>query len=268
MGLAIIDSNYTNVLSYVINICLLLCEACFPLNISNCLVWVFVCDLLTFCSHRQILRQAEARDSVGGKANVLLPVESDDPTLVGTSWRRKRRKRRQLRAEKILYDPRATDCDGGDDSGTVKKRLVGLRVSGDSHDCEVPGDESSSGDEGGSGLEQASDSGNELDQTSALEHETEGDGTKHASEKSLMEGGGGEVSSHLGQTGMDEKTPAIIDVDATAECTSVARQPVVYVQLQRDPEIQVSENALVLCDSQYYLPHQVVVQVWLPLAAS
>jgi len=213
----------------------------------NCLVWIFVCDLLTFCSHRQILRQAEARGSIGGKANVLLPVDPDDPTLVGTSWRRKRRKRRQLRAEKILYDPRATDGDGGDggdDSRTVKGRLVGARMSGDSHDCEVPGDESSNGDEGGSGLEQSSDSGNELDQTNALEHETEGDGTKQASEKGLMEGGGGEVSSHLWQTSMEERTPAIIDVDATSECTSVARQPVVYVQLQRDPEIQVSENPL------------------------
>ena len=122
-------------------------------------------------------------------------------------------------------------------------------MSGGSHDCEVPGDESSNGDEGGSGLEQASDGGKELDQTNTLEHETEGDGTEHASEKGLMEGGGDEVSSHLGQTGVEEKTPAIIDVDATSEWTSVARQPVVYVQLQRDPEIQVSENALVLCDS-------------------
>ena len=165
----------------------------------------------------------------------LPPVDPDEPSLVGTSWRRKKRKRRQLRAEKILYDPRARDGDGSDDGGTMMEGLVEPRVSGSSRGHEVSGDESSNG---GDELEQGSDRGSELGCASGLEHNSEGNVTKHSSEKGLMEGGGEDVSSQQAST-----TPAIIDTVATSECTSVARQPVVYVHLRRNPEIQVSESA-------------------------
>ena len=174
--------------------------------------------------------------------NSLLSADPDDPSLVGTSWRRRRRKRRQLRVEKVLYSPR--DCDGED--GGVKG---GEEALGESHkvssnsDGEGEGDgddgvESGSGDsgEGGDGGEGGEggggeDEGGDLEESNALEV-----GENRAVSQRSSEGGGDVV----GQSNTSQKTfTAVSKGDNTTSV--VARQPAVYVPLHRNPEMQVSE---------------------------
>ena len=150
---------------------------------------------------------------------------TDESLLVGTSWRRKRRKRRQTRAEKILSDPRG----GGRERGTGS----------DSGENEVlaSGDDSSDEDKV---LTSGDDSGDEDKVLASGDDSRSEDKVLSAEsvEVTEKEACGREVMTGVSIREEERGTPLEETLTGAAQ---VARQPAVYVSLQRDPEIQVSE---------------------------
>lgn len=66
-------------------------------------------------SKDQILLDAKRKNCLETKqsdknetASLVIPISEDlsESALIGTSWRKKKRKRRQLKAEKVAYDPK------------------------------------------------------------------------------------------------------------------------------------------------------------------
>ena len=89
---------------------------------------------------REISQQKHLRDSSGTERHVRIfdPVQEsdrDDTNLVGTSWRKKRRKRRKLKVEKVILDPKPSPVhrEAGDgESSSEEEQRVEEEESGDS----------------------------------------------------------------------------------------------------------------------------------------
>ncbi len=151
-----------------------------------------------------------------------LPADSD---LVGTSWRGKgrRRKRRQLRVEKLLYSPREKGGGEGEQEGEEEEEGEGTQSSDDSESGSASASEDTGKGEGG--MEE------EIREDQDAVVEELGDEAAACVEDVTTERG------DTRKTEVNSVSQELKSADKKAAC--VARQPAVYMPVSRDPEIQV-----------------------------